>query len=79
MISIRQLLIIALVIGGFWLIHRLRQRRPLQNRRSRNLTRYHDTVQCARCGVYLSKTDALGSATEGYYCCEQHWLTGPDR
>jgi len=75
MISFRQLLIIALLIAGFWLLRRLR-RRILQHqhgRTRRNLS-YQEMVRCVGCGVYLPRSEALGNAQTGFFCNEAHCL-----
>ena len=77
MISIRQLVIVALVIGIFWLLGRLRRhftgkpskwaRRDPAYKEAHKET-YKETVRCERCGLYLPRTgfnDKLGE----YHSC----------
>lgn len=73
MISIKSLLVIALVIGILWLLRRLRRR--LMARRTTARPRYLETVRCGHCGVHLPRNQAVGSPREGYYCSEEHRLT----
>lgn len=70
MISIRQLLIIALVIAGLWLLGRLRHRLVqgrLKRRVQRNKASYKETMRCQRCGVYLPRP---GTIEEDNYICD---------
>ncbi|MDQ2695892.1 MAG: hypothetical protein M3Z21_11055 [Pseudomonadota bacterium] len=71
MISIKSLLVIALVIGILWLLRRLRRR--LMARRTAR-PRYLETVRCGQCGVHLPRNQAVGSPGQGYYCSEEHRL-----
>ena len=72
MISFRQLLIIALVIAGIWLLGRLRQQfmRGRKNRARQNIA-FQKTIRCQRCGLYLPDKAATG-ATEEIDCTDDH-------
>ena len=73
MISIRQLIIVALVIGIFWFLGRLRRRlteKPL--RWARRDMSYKETVRCERCGLYLPRTSFAGDMGEEHSCNEVH-------
>lgn len=66
MISFRQLLIIALVIGLLWLFSQFRQR--LRGVRTAAPAPFRDTVRCRHCGVYLPREDAGGDSRHGFAC-----------
>lgn len=73
MISIRQLIIVALVIGIFWLLGRFRRRfaeKPLKWTRHSNV--YKETVRCERCGLYLPRTKSVGNIEEDHSCNDAH-------
>ena len=74
MISLRQILIIALLIAGFWLLRRLRRqliaRRPQRTRRPL----YNEMVRCAHCGIHVPRARAVGDARSRYFCSDQHRL-----
>lgn len=71
MISFRQLLVIALVIGLIWLFHQLRQRLrqpPARPDETPATASFQDTVRCSRCGVHLIRSEARGNERHGYVC-----------
>lgn len=69
MISFRQLLVIALVIGLIWLFHQLRQRLRQPSRPDEPpVATFQDTVRCSRCGVHLIRSEARGDKRRGYVC-----------
>jgi hypothetical protein len=79
MISFRQLLVIAVVIGLVWLFYQLRQRldRTTGDRPPPEppAGRFQDTVRCRRCGVYLPRAEARGDDRRGYTCADPDCLT----
>ena len=77
MISIRQLIIVALVIGIFWLLGRLRRhfaekpskwvrRHPAYKEAYKET--YKETVRCERCGLYLPRTRSSDKMGEYQSC-----------
>ena len=70
MISIRQLLIVALLIVGFWLFRRLQYRfAAVRDKRTRRSpAHYQEMVRCTRCGQHIPKVNAIGDARSGYFC-----------
>ena len=77
MISIRQLIIVALVIGIFWFLGRLRRRlteKPLRwTRRDMSYKEsYKETVRCERCGLYLPRTSSTSEIGEDHSCNDVH-------
>ena len=75
MISFRQILIIVLLIAGFWLFRRLRRRFDLNRRRRHPKQRpYEEMVRCAHCGTYLPQAQAVGDPRNGYFCNDKHRL-----
>jgi len=72
MISFRQLLVIALVIGAIWLIGTLRRRLTEKSPTKASTARhsFDDTVRCQHCGVYVIKREAAGNDKDGYSCRE---------
>ena len=78
MISFRQLLLIALVIGIIWLFSQLRQRlmdKPMVQKRAAGKQDYTETVRCRYCGVYTLRQDAVGNEQDGYACREPSCIT----
>lgn len=78
MISLRQLLIIALVIAGVWLLKRVQQRmlagrsQPLRRaRRNKNGQDYQETVRCGQCGTYLLPADTINDKRYGHRCSDE--------
>lgn len=72
MISLRQLVLIAVVIAAVWLFKRLQKEfmaRAQQARKDNDdKLAYQDMVRCTSCGVYITRDDARGDAQKGYYC-----------
>ena len=73
MISFRQLLVIALVIGVLWLLSQARGRLRAaaagrQAKRQTPVAEFEDTVRCRHCGTYLLRNAAKGNDKDGYYC-----------
>lgn len=72
---IKQLLLIALLVAGFWLIRHFRQRRASVNSDTQP---YQEMVRCAHCGVYIPRSKAIGDQSRDYFCSEEHRLAGPE-
>lgn len=75
MISLRQLLVVVLVIAVLWLLRGLQRRvrdtlsqraGPAAGRRPRH---FQNTVRCARCGVYLPRDEAV-ERPQGFLCAD---------
>jgi hypothetical protein len=85
MIGLRQLLIIVLLIAGFWLFRRLRRRisalRQAQSRRA--ITPAAEMVRCAHCGAYIPEDKAIEDPRQGKVCgdreCPGHRTTENER
>lgn len=72
---LKQILLIALLVAGFWLFRRFRQRRSLMKSDTRP---YQEMVRCAHCGVYIPRSEAIDNRSRDYFCSEEHRLAGPE-
>ena len=77
MISIRQLLVVAFVTVGLWLLKRLQTR--LKARHSgtevaKNIRKFEDTVRCSRCGTHITRSEAVDEGRKGFYCADRNCL-----
>jgi hypothetical protein len=72
MISLRQLLVVAIVAAGIWLIKRLHSRFTEYSAENRGHSPapsgFQDMVLCQRCGTYVPRLQANGSEARGYVC-----------
>ena len=83
MISLRQLLVVALVTAGIWLLKHLQSRFMAERSRRRSAAAanshpstnagdkdYQDMVLCQQCGVHIPRAEAVGNDRRGYKCIE---------
>ena len=83
MISLRQLLVVALVTVGIWLLKRLQNKFIAERSRQREQattgdkktqtkkasdTDYQEMVLCQQCGVHIPRAEAVGNDQHGYKC-----------
>lgn len=72
---LKQILLIALLVAGFWLFRRFRQRQsPVKS----DTRPYREMVRCAHCGVYIPRSEATDNRSRDYFCSEEHRLAGPE-
>ena len=78
---IRQLLILIVLVAGYWLLRRLWRRLLKQRRATAAEPPYQAMVRCPHCGLHVPLDKALGNPQTGYFCCEAHrraWQPPPD-
>ena len=70
----RFLVLVLLVVAAVWLV-----RRALRSSQSKDVSEkppiQGDLVSCARCGVYLPRTEARAAGAL-FYCSEEHARLG---
>jgi uncharacterized protein len=74
--TLKLLLVLAVVLLGAWWIGRARDGRSAP-RRSRRQARPVPMVSCAHCGVHLPSGDALRDGHGTPYCSPAHRSAGP--
>jgi uncharacterized protein len=74
--TLKLLLVLAVVLLGAWWIGRVRDGRSAP-RRSRRQARPVPMVSCAHCGVHLPATESLPDAEGRRYCSAAHRSAGP--
>ena len=72
---LKQLVIIALLVVGFWAIRHIRRRlsESKQQRTQRNAL-YKEMVRCAQCGAHVLRSRAVAGSEDEYFCDEAHRL-----
>lgn len=90
MISIRQIIVVALVAAGLWLLKRLQAK--LTEKSSRRQPgdvaatggtgktaddAYHDMVRCERCGAHVARQQATGNVRQGFFCVDKTCADSP--
>jgi uncharacterized protein len=80
---VRLLLWLALIVAGWWWLRKrlLSSFRPPVSAGARPATRAlakpEEMVDCARCGLHLPASEALGDSSGRRYCCAEHRDAGP--
>jgi hypothetical protein len=77
MVSLRQLLVIVLLVLGFWIFKRLQSRlRSTKTAGRRWLRRstvgYENMVPCAHCGIHVPRSRAVIGQWNRFFCCNEH-------